>query len=662
VTGFALGAVILMLVGTTALLSAAALRVEDLPRVFLASYVIGFGEIVALVLFLSAFDAVTRDNLIAGSAALLVAVTGIWLLVGHPRLTLGVRISRLRQLATPLIVLAAFVGLGLAYVVALTVGTAPNGWDPLNYHLARAAFWLQSQHVGYIEPTYDARLNLNPPDGEIGSAFVLGVTHQETLVGFVQFFAALACAGGVYAIARRIGLTRAEAAFGSLLFLSLPIVLLQASLAKNDLVVASFLLAAATFILGSRRRDVVLVGLATALAVGTKSTAAYGVVLLLGLALTPRGTPELGRVARATAIVAGAFIGSYWYVVNVAQTGSLLGDQSALENVTATLRGAENVITAFGMAVDTFDISGARGRDILLYAAGGLALAGWMFLRRERRQAALVTAGVLAVPFVLLLVSDHAARPGFEQLYDLLGQPTAYLGTGAIASPTVASDTASWFGPVGFLCVVGSVVGATREARRRSLTPVVAILTVAPLAALVLVALSLSYHPWLGRFFIFPVALSAAVWGRALRSSAVWGLTALAGLTVVLVLVNYAEKPSGIRLLDRTHTTSVWTMRRWEVQSQHDPPLAPLLQFVDEQMPRTAKVALDLGDNDFGYPMFGPHLDRHVTVVPPGSTAPNSDAGWLVANSERATELDAACWQRVFESSEGTVFRRKRCV
>jgi hypothetical protein len=126
---------------------------------------------------------------------------------------------------------------------------------------------------------------------------------------------------------------------------------------------------------------------------------------------------------------------------------------------------------------------------------------------------------------------------------------------------------------------------------------------------------------------------------------------------MVLVLVHYAEKPMGIRLLDRGAVRSVWSMPRWEVQSLHAPEFGPLFRFVEEQVPARASVALALADNGFGYPMFGPHLDRHVTVVPFGTTAHDVQAEWLVATPERAAEIDRSCWQEAFQSSVGSVFR-----
>ena len=403
-------------------------------------YVVASAEAVGLFLLLSAFNAVTRGALIVGLAAVFVIALAVWVLAGtdrrpsppsRPFADLGEHGA--------LVALAVAVGLGLAYVVSLIVATPPNGWDPTNYHLARAGFWLQSGGVGYIANAYDQRLNFNPPNGEIEFAFVLGITRDENLVGFVQFFAVIASAVGVFALARRIGLRRPEAAFGALAFLSLPLIALQSSGAKNDLVVASYLVAAALFLLGGSRSDIALGSVATALAIGTKFTAAYGLAILLALILV---VPPAGRRAlRLTGLAVGGLVGSYWYVVNAHETGHFLGDQSNVAGLTAPLHPPENLLTAFGSLVDNVDLSGARGADILLYPMAALALAIGLtvFNRMERKAIGIpLTIALVASPLVLVVISKNLGHPGLVRLYDGLGRPRAYLADG---DPTASSPT-----------------------------------------------------------------------------------------------------------------------------------------------------------------------------------------------------------------------------
>jgi hypothetical protein len=666
VTGAFLGLLTLALLSATGILVGAMLGLRSAAELALAAYVAGFAEVVGFFLLLSLFDAVTRGALIAGLAAIFVAVMAVWVLLGSRSLPPLPRLAYPRAgNRGPVLVLAVAVALGLGYVIALIVGTPPNGWDPLNYHLARSAFWLQSGGVGYIHDAYDQRLNFNPPNGEIGFAFVLGVTREENFVGFVQLFAALACAVGVFAFARRLGLRGIEAAFGALLFLSLPLVLLQSSGAKNDIIVASFLLAAAVFFVGDKRRDVALGSLATALAVGTKFTAAYGLAVLVAVAVA--APPRSARASRVAGLALGAALGSYWYFVNAHETGLFLGDQSNVPGLTAGLHARENLLTAYGVLTDLVDLSGARGADIFLYAIAALVLAVGLTLLRSRRiawRATLLATALSASPLVLLVATKKLGHPGLVRLYDVLGKPQAYLALGdeTASSPTTASDTASWYGPAGLLLLVGTPIASVRLVRRRSLPTLAGIAALAPLGWFALVALSLTYNPWLGRFFVLPIALSGTLWGLALRArSTAWASAALATVTVSLALVHYAEKPSGLRLLDRGATTaSVWSMERWQVQSQHDPAIGPVFRFLDHDVPAKSSVALALSANDFGYPAFGPHLERHVELVPFGSNAENVRTEWLVTSNERASEIDASCWQPLFRSDEGAVFRRRK--
>jgi hypothetical protein len=663
VTGPLLGFLALILLSATGLLVSVMLRIRRPGELILAVYVVASAEVVGLFVFLSAFRAVTQGALVAGLALVFAAALAVWMLGGSERLpSLPRRPFADVSERAPFGVLAVVVGLGLVYLLALIVATPPNGWDPANYHLARAAFWLQSGGLGYIRDAYDQRLNFNPPNGEMGFAFVLGVTREENLVGFVQFFAALACAIGVFALARRSGLQRAEAVFGGLVFLSLPLIALQSSGAKNDLIVASYLVAAALFLPGDSRREIALGSVATALAVSTKFTAAYGLVILLVLVVAAPNRAR--RTLRIAGLAVGGIAGSYWYVVNAHETGRFLGDQSNVPGLTAPLHPAENLLSAFGALVDTLDLSGARGADIFLYPLAGLVLAVGLILlssQISRRTGILLGVAVGAIPLMLLFVSKHLGHPALIRLYEALGQPKGYLATGdaTATSPTTASDTASWYGPTGLLLAIAAAIAAVRLVRQRSLSALSVIAALAPIGWFALVALTLTYNPWLGRFFVFPIALSAVLWGMALRSTSVaWATATLASVTFALSLVHYAEKPSGLRLLDRSApSASVWTMERWQVQSQHDPAIGPVFRFLDHDVPTKSSIALALSANDFGYPAFGPHLDRRVKLVPFGSSARELDTGWLLASRERAPEIDVSCWRLALRSEEASVFR-----
>jgi hypothetical protein len=652
-----LAIVAVALLAGTGLVVATAVRVRGPAQLVLAAYVIGFVEIVSLSLVLSPFEALTRRAILVGLAGMFAAAVTVWFLVGAPR---PPRISRRRLHASgaspELLVLAVATGLGLAYVVALIVGTAPNNWDSLSYHLARAALWSQKDRIGYVADAYDERLNASLPNSEIALAFLVEIGRNEHLAGFVQLAAALAIAVGVFALARKLGLPSSQAAFGSLLVLTLPIVVLQASTTQNDLVAASFLVTATVFLLGDRRPELILATLATALAIGTKIPAAYGVPLLVAVAIV---APRTYRIQRLSAILVGTTVGSYWYVLNIVRTGNPLGDVPSEDELVAFLEPTTNLLSTYARVLDAFDLSGAAGMDILVYAgvailAAAVAAFGSHGDRPRAIRRALATGALVLAPFALL-AAHYALWRVFAKVHDVLGAPDGELPVQGWESQTVASDSLSWFGPLGLLLVVGVGVVAVALVRRGSLPPVAIVMAAAPLAWLVLLALSLAYDEWQGRFFVYPVALSAALWGLVLpRRALAVAAVALASTTAVLSLAHFREKPSGLRLLEEDVPSSVWGLERWQTQSIVRNEMTPVLRFVEDHVPRNSVVALALGEDDFGYPPFGERLDRTIELVP--DRAPVRavrEAAWLVASPGRSSAVDESCWRVAFATSRG---------
>jgi hypothetical protein len=655
VIGALLGAVAVALLAGTGLAVASALALRGWARLALGAYVVAFGEVVGLTLFLSAFGAVTRGTLLIGLVVLFVAALAGALLVAAPPLP-PLPVGELRSLARvpALLVLAGVVALALAYVVALVVGTPPNTWDSLTYHLARAALWRQEGGVGDIASSYDQRLDYAPPNAEIGLTFVLEVARHERAAGLLQLTAALAIAVGVFALARRISLPRAEAAFGGLLVLTLPIVLIQSSTTQNDLVAASLLLGAAVFVLGRSRGELVLAGLATALAVGTKIPAAFGLPVLAALAFF--ASPASSRWARLVALLVGGAVGSYWYLVNLARTGHPLGENTDPTGLVALFEPRRNFFGAYARVLDAFDLSGAEGADLYAYVLVAVAVAVVLLAARMRPLYAVAAGALAAAPLLLIPVSYGLWRL-FAKLHDISGErDDGVLPVAGWERQDSASETYSWFGPLGLLLVLGVGVVAVILVRRRSLSPLVLVLAGAPLAWLVLMSLSVDYDAWQGRFFVFPVALSAALWGLVLRVPVTAiAAVAIAATTATLTLVHYIEKPAGIRLLEGDAPESIWSLDRWQAQSILRTEMAPVLEFLETNVPEDAPVALAIGGDDFGYPAFGPRLEREVELV---SSDGRTEAEWLVAGP-RGDRIDTSCWQPALETPDGwSVLRR----
>ena len=269
-----------------------------------------------------------------------------------------------------LVALSAVVLLELVYLAALAIFTAPVERDALGYHLARALFWIQNEHVGYIDDTLDARINEFPVNAEILQGATMLLSGSMRWVGLVQLTALLGAMLAIFGIARRTGASIRQAAFGALLFATLPVVMLQAPSALNDLMVASLVATAAFFVLGRTRAEVGLAALATALLVGTKGTGLLALPVLFALAVSVKRGRQLASIVTAGA--AGVLVGAAWYLNNLAKTDSLFG------TVGESHRGSTDAVAvaarATRYAVELFEVPGAAGRDRFLYVVGAIAL------------------------------------------------------------------------------------------------------------------------------------------------------------------------------------------------------------------------------------------------------------------------------------------------
>jgi len=223
-----------------------------------------------------------------------------------------------------------------------------------------------------------------------------------------------------------------------------------------------------------------------------------------------------------------------------------------------------------------------------------------------------------------------------------------------------ADATSSWYGPAGLLAVIGATaIGAARlRSRKGSLREV--LLAAAPLILLVLLALTLTYDPFRGRFLMSGIALSAATWGVLLARR--WlglGTAALAIVTVFLSLQTFDAKPSGLPLGNYMRPAP-WGQPRWSVQTilRPDGNERAILRFFEHHVPTDARVALALNQNDLISPYFGPHATRNVSLVPEGYAAP-ARAEWFVIAPVRKVDLCRVDWRQRFALRSGWIVLRR---
>jgi hypothetical protein len=637
----------LLLLLTTALLAgsaaliAAVLRVRGTAAFVLAVYLIAYAELVVLVALLSPIHLVVRSWLVAGVGVLLVAAFAAWTLRGRPALP-RIRLEPLRD--PPLVFLAVAVALGFAYLTALALWTVPNSWDALWYHLPRAAFWKQEHGIGYIAHAPEVRLNAMPPVGEIGVLYTMVVEAGDRFVATIALLAYCVTPLSVFGIGRRLGLDVRRSLFGALVFATLPVVVLQASGGLNDLVLVSFLGPCVYFLLGRQPIELVLAGLALALALGTKLTAPLMIPFAVAAAIVVRSrwrVPALVLVGAASVAV-----GATWYYVNIAQTGAfdahLGGGQASDHPSRIAGRGLAKLVGAAARLLLNFgEAPGAAGWWAAAYVAAAAAVAAIVVRelrrRRENRSGAAFALLVAVVPLLVLVLGPVALR-GYQWIFFHLDERKVGLYDNR-RGVTGASAAGSYYGPLGALLLVSVAAARGRLA---------VLFAAAPLGLALILAITLGYDSLLGRYFMFPVALAAAAGAAFVRGrAAAWAVAAVAAVTLVLTLRANDEKP-----------LSVWGEPRWWVQTRVGPGSgeARVIRFAEESIPAHADVGLAIRSKDWSYPFFGPRLERTVRFVP-RQGAPGSDLGWLIVAPARSAP--GVGWSRVLRTEDGwRVFQR----
>ena len=653
----------LALVVSTACLLTAAGRPRSPVSFTLGVYLLAWAEVVLVVLGLSLFGAVRSGTLVGTFAVAFAVALACWALGGAPwppSFRPGIRsvASALRD--PPLAILGTLAVLVFAYAAVLGILTPQDEWDALTYHLARAALWAQQGRVGYIPGAFDVRLDANPPNAEIGQLAALVLGGSERFVWLPQFGAALAMALSVFGIARRFGWTVRESLFGTLVLATLPLIALQLSSALNDLVVAAFFTAAVYFALGIGRRTGAAAVLALALGVGTKMSGPLLLVIFVLVVVAARRRRLLETAAIA---VAGTLAGSAWYVVNIVNTGALDGHLARLSAQVAERTPVAAVSRAFRLGVSAFELPGAQGSDARLYvecAAVFLLVGSIAYFRRAHAGKALLIAAALtlAIPILVYLIA-RASTDSWHWGWRLAGRRDIADRVPAYWTRVSSDSVITWFGPVGVSLVIISLVLVARTRAPDRLARIA--LAASPLVFIGVVAVALTFDPWRGRFFVFPMALAASTWGSAYRFRGLtWAVTGLVVTTTLLVVAHSNEKPPGLRLLAGHAEPSVFGAPRWSVQTQlrDTDGTRTTLRYVQDHVPPNASIGLALRGDDYVFPYFGSSLDRTVTLIRPGMKAPPA-VEWIVEAPGRKVPRCAGAWQTQLRAPHGfRVLRR----
>jgi hypothetical protein len=609
------------LVGTTAVLLAASLRLRATVGFLLAAYLLATAELVALAEILSPFHAVTRLGYLTAGAATLLAAGAIWWARGRPRPPLPA-LSRLRELRSEpfLLILAGVVFLAVVYELVVGVTTPPDNWDSLWHHLVRAALWRQNHAVGTIwNSNVQLGLNADPPNAELQILFGLVLLGRDTLATLPQLFAECALLIAVFGMARRVGFTREASAFAALLTATLSQVALQSVTTQNDLVVAAAVAAAGYFILGNSRSELILAGVAVGLALGTKLTAVFALPALALIALAAGGTRRVGKLAAWSAlgfVAFGTFIylrssGAASTVADSATTVSSNGSASGSMRAAPTFLGP--VSTVARVLYGFIDFSGFQhvfaNETALVVVLFTVPLSAVVVARRWAPAIALAA----SVPLLGYLLSR--AGIGLFSLFHIPPNPRNATTDGVFVFGLrqLANENVSYFGPIGMLLLWPlSVWGCFAWARHRLDRRAAALALALPIYV-VAYAATLSWDPVDGRYFISAVALVMPLAALAYRKPVFARALTIVGIAALFLVHAFNQyKPTGL-----AGTKPVWSLSRIDALTLEEPRMRSVLRRVAKEVPENAHVGVELDSHDWTYPFFGAQLGRKITYLKP---------------------------------------------
>ncbi len=268
---------------------------------------------------LSAFHALTRAGAIFTFMMVVTAgAVGIWRL--RPRIAW--RVGWIDAL-----LIASIAGI-LGIIAFIAILSPPNSSDAMAYHLPRVIYWAQQRSVAFFATPYLNQIMLQP-FAEYGMLHLYLLAQNDRLVNLVQWFGCATSVVGVSLIARRFGARRRGQILAALFCATLPNGILQASGAKNDYLMAAWMVDAVWLLLEGESLgsySPVLAGLALGLAIGTKATAYIYLpaVLIAVLVLTRWSVRSLLIVA-----VCAVSLNLPQFARNIHLSGSPLGLDSA---------------------------------------------------------------------------------------------------------------------------------------------------------------------------------------------------------------------------------------------------------------------------------------------------------------------------------------------
>jgi hypothetical protein len=163
----------------------------------------------------------------------------------------------------------------VAAVGLIAIVAPPNHWDVLAYHMSRVVHWQQNASVDHY-PTHIVRQLRMTPFAEYGMLHLQILAGSDRFANVIQWLGYSGSAIAASILAAQIGAPRGGQLLSAVFVLTLPIAIIQGSVAKNDCVISFWYLASFCFFFVFKQHgrliQGIMLGAALGLSILTKGT------------------------------------------------------------------------------------------------------------------------------------------------------------------------------------------------------------------------------------------------------------------------------------------------------------------------------------------------------------------------------------------------------
>ena len=626
---------------------AATFRLTNKTAYLLAVYLLNAANIILTTYIANTFLALNRQSIVLAIHFFILLIGwGVWQRLEKPKSFTPFSDGRsevnavLTWLKENPVISAFLIGISAVYLFgfAQVLFIPQNSMDGLSTYLSRVGFWLQNGSFFPWETNAIGQI-VYPVNAQLPIFWTALFTGGDQLAGMIQWVAVLVSGLSVFGLSQVIGYTRQQAAFAGLVYLSLPIVVLQSTTVQTDMLTAVYFIMAMYFLAVGLKENknsyLILFSISSGLGVGTKKSflillpvlALSGILLVIAY---KRSLYKKLSFLLISSLIGITVFGAYLYIMNWHFYGSPVGNDY-VNQVLQWAPGESPVIRARSSATAHPSATGnADGSDhpsrLVEELEYNIPRILYQFI------------DVSGLPRPLSGHAHKAKAAVARAIFDVVGFEEIEGNTQTAAGHSFdfsdkndATENAAWYGPLGFLLVLPAMLVGFRagiqEKNALKLLPLLGFLIFLPLE----VILRPGWDPYQGRYFAPIIALNASLLGEIIKPKKgvflKWSIVMSALLFAGVSILYNPAKPTLGKFADEFH---IWTNDRVFVQTIQRRKERELYVMVEEFVEPEAVLAYQIDNYLLNYPLFGKNFSR--TLIPVRHAEQLQDIQWAKEN------------------------------